>query len=234
MVNQTKFRNPWFFVPSLYFVEGLPYVLINTVSVILYKRLGADNASIAFWTSLLYLPWVIKMFWGPFVDIHATKRTWLLSTQATMGLCMFVIAGALRTNAFFFLSLAAFCAGAFVSATYDIATDGFYMLALTDKEQAFFAGLRSAFYRLAMIFGSGILVYLAGMLETSSNNISWSWSVIMAASGFILVSVLIYHQFILPVPALDSKRSCKNIVDEASFAEVIRSYFSQEKISAIL
>lgn len=221
-------------MPSLYFVEGLPYVLINTVSVILYKRLGADNASIAFWTSLLYLPWVIKMFWGPFVDIHATKRTWLLSTQATMGLCMFVIAGALRTNAFFFLSLAAFCAGAFVSATYDIATDGFYMLALTDKEQAFFAGLRSAFYRLAMIFGSGILVYLAGMLETSSNNISWSWSVIMAASGFILVSVLIYHQFILPVPALDSKRSCKNIVDEASFAEVIRSYFSQEKISAIL
>jgi len=221
-------------VPSLYFVEGLPYVLINTVSVILYKRLGADNASIAFWTSLLYLPWVIKMFWGPFVDIHATKRTWLLATQATMGLCMFVIAGALRTNSFFFLSLAAFCAGAFVSATYDIATDGFYMLALTEKEQAFFVGLRSAFYRLAMIFGSGILVYLAGMLEMSSNNISWSWSVIMAASGLILVSVLIYHQFILPVPSLDSKRSCKNIVDEASFAEVIRSYFSQEKISAIL
>ena len=129
--------------------------------------MGVDNAHIAFWTSWLYLPWVIKMFWGPLVDVTSTKRKWILSTQAAMSFCMFVIAFSLRTEHFFFLSLAAFCAGAFISATYDIATDGFYMLALDDKQQALFVGIRSAFYRLAMIFGSGFLVYVAGSLETA-------------------------------------------------------------------
>ena len=156
MTKEPASRNPWAFLPTLYFAEGLPYVLINTVSVILYKRMGIDNAHIAFWTSWLYLPWVIKMFWGPFVDVYSTKRKWILWTQAAMSLCMFVIAFSLRTRSFFPLSLAAFLAGAFISATYDIATDGFYMLALTEKDQALFVGLRAAFYRLAMIFGIGI------------------------------------------------------------------------------
>jgi len=227
-------RNPWSFVPTLYFSEGLPYVLINTVSVILYKRMGIDNAHIAFWTSWLYLPWVIKMFWGPFVDIYSTKRTWILGTQSAMSLCMFMIAFSLRTESFFFLSLAAFCAGAFVSATYDIATDGFYMLALTEKEQALFVGLRAAFYRLAMIFGSGFLVYLAGMLEISSGNIAWSWSALLAVSGLIFASALIYHKFMLPFPTADGRRSHKNDADEAPFTEVIRSYFRQEKIGVML
>ena len=92
MQNKPAARNPWSFLPTLYFAEGLPYVLINTVSVILYKRMGVDNASITFWTSWLYLPWVLKMFWGPFVDVYSTKRKWILSTQAAMSLCMFVIA----------------------------------------------------------------------------------------------------------------------------------------------
>ena len=182
-IRPASSRNPWAFLPTLYFAEGLPYVLVNTVSVILYKRMGIDNASIAFWTSWLYLPWVIKMFWGPFVDVYSTKRKWILSTQAAMSLCMFVIAYSLRAGSFFFLSLAALFAGAFISATYDIATDGFYMLALSEKEQAMFVGLRAAFYRLAMIFGSGFLVYVAGMLETSSNDIAGSWSAIMVVSG---------------------------------------------------
>ena len=162
MKNQPASRNPWSFLPTLYFAEGLPYVLINTVSVILYKRMGIDNAHIAFWTSWLYLPWVIKMFWGPFVDVYSTKRRWILSTQAAMSLCMFAVAFSLRTESFFALSLSAFFAGAFISATYDIATDGFYMLALSEKDQALFVGLRAGFYRLAMIFGSGFLVYRRG------------------------------------------------------------------------
>jgi PAT family beta-lactamase induction signal transducer AmpG len=116
-------RNPWAFVPSLYFAEGLPYVLINTVSVILYKKMGVDNASIAFWTSWLYLPWVIKMFWGPLVDLTSTKRRWVLLTQFSMGLAMFFIAAVLNLEGYFFPSLAAFVAGAFISATYDIACD---------------------------------------------------------------------------------------------------------------
>jgi PAT family beta-lactamase induction signal transducer AmpG len=234
MTHRPASRNPWTFLPSLYFAEGLPYVLINTVSVILYKRMGIDNAAIAFWTSWLYLPWVLKMFWGPFVDVYSTKRTWILATQATMSLCMFVIAFSLRTESFFFLSLAAFCAGAFISATYDIATDGFYMLALTEKEQALFVGLRAAFYRLAMIFGSGLLVFLAGMLESSSNDIAWSWSAVLAVSGLIFASAFVYHKFMLPFPTVDSGRSLKTKAEEASFTVVIRSYFDQDKIGVML
>ena len=227
-------RNPWSFLSTLYFAEGLPYVLINTVSVILYKRLGIDNAHIAFWTSWLYLPWVIKMFWGPFVDVYSTKRNWILWTQAAMCLCMFLIAFSLRTQWFFALSLAAFFAGAFISATYDIAADGFYMLALTEKEQALFVGLRAGFYRLAMIFGTGFLVYVAGMLETSSNDIGWSWSTVMMASGVIFASAALYHKIILPFPTTDSSRTRHERNNEASFAEVIRSYFGQDKIGVML
>ncbi len=227
-------RNPWSFLPTLYFAEGLPYVLINTVSVILYKRLGIDNADIAFWTSWLYLPWVIKMFWGPFVDVYSTKRKWILATQTAMSLCMFLTAFSLRLEGFFYLSLAAFLAGAFVSATYDIAADGFYMLALPEKEQALFVGLRAGFYRLAMIFGTGFLVYIAGMLEMSSGNISRSWSMVMALSGVIFAAAAIYHKFLLPFPASDGRRTMAGKHNESSFGEVIRAYFNQEKIGVIL
>ncbi len=227
-------RNPWAFLPTLYFAEGLPYVLINTVSVILYKRMGVDNAHIAFWTSWLYLPWVIKMFWGPLVDVTSTKRRWILSTQSAMSFCMFVIAFSLRTEHFFFLSLAAFCAGAFISATYDIATDGFYMLALDEKQQALFVGIRSAFYRLAMIFGSGFLVYLAGSFEARRGDIVGSWSMIMALSGVIFGAFAIYHRFLLPHPASDAPRSGPAKASEASFSEVIRAYFQQEHVGVVL
>lgn len=227
-------RNSWWFVPTLYFGEGLPYVIINTVSVILYKRMGIDNAHIAFWTSWLYLPWVIKMFWGPAVDMHSTKRKWILGMQSAMSLSMFVIAFSLRTESFFFLSLAAFCAGAFISATYDIATDGFYMLALTEKEQALFVGLRSAFYRLAMIFGSGYLVYLAGGLETSSGTIAGSWATVMAAAGLIFAVIALYHKFALPFPASDTIRTKRDKSAESSFGEVFGSYFRQEKVGVML
>jgi PAT family beta-lactamase induction signal transducer AmpG len=227
-------RNPWSFLPTLYFAEGLPYVLINTVSVILYKRLGIHNADIAFWTSWLYLPWVIKMFWGPFVDVYATKRKWILATQTAMGLCMFLIAFSLRLEGFFYLSLAAFFAGAFVSATYDIAADGFYMLALPEREQALFVGLRAGFYRLAMIFGTGFLVYVAGMLETSSGNIFQSWSIVMALSGVIFAVAAVYHQLLLPFPASDGHRIKDGKNNESSFGEVIRAYFKKDKIGVVL
>jgi PAT family beta-lactamase induction signal transducer AmpG len=227
-------RSPWTFLPTLYFAEGLPYVIINTVSVILYKRMGIDNAHIAFWTSFLYLPWVIKMFWGPLVDIYSTKRNWILSTQLAMSVCMFLLAFSLKTAGFFFLSLSAFFTGAFISATYDIATDGFYMLALTEKEQALFVGIRAAFYRLAMIFGSGVLVYLAGILEASTGNIAMSWTAVMALTALIFALAFLYHTVMLPVPAVDRKRSARETTDHASFGEVIRSYFGQRKIGVML
>lgn len=232
--NVKKSRNPWSYLPTLYFGEGLPYVLINTVSVILFKRMGIDNASIAFWTSWLYLPWVVKMFWGPFVDVYSTKRRWIVVSQAAMSLCLFAVAFSLRSQSFFFLSLAAFCAGAFISATYDIATDGFYMLALTQKEQAVFVGLRAAFYRLAMIFGSGFLVYVAGMFERTTGNIAGSWFSVMAVCGLIFAAASIYHRLMLPYPAADTARSGARDYDAGSFLDVVRSYLKQEKVGVLL
>ncbi len=232
--QRTSFRNPWAFVPSLYFGEGLPYILVNTVSVILYKKMGVDNASIAFWTSWLYLPWVIKMFWGPLVDMNSTKRNWILATQAAMAVCMLFTAWSLTTTAFFFLSLAAFVAGAFVSATYDIATDGFYMLALTETEQAFFVGLRSGFYRLAMIFGSGLLVYLAGRFEATTGNIALSWTLIMGAAGGIFIAVVAYHSVVLPYPAADIRRAAADAAQKPSFREIFAAYFKQEKVGVLV
>jgi MFS transporter, PAT family, beta-lactamase induction signal transducer AmpG len=226
-------RNPWAFLPTLYFAEGLPYVLINTVSVILYKRMGIDNAHIAFWTSWLYLPWVIKMFWGPLVDLHSTKRNWILSTQLAMGLSLFFVAYSLNSSGFFALSLAAFVVGAFISATYDIATDGFYMLALTEKDQALFVGLRSAFYRLAMIFGSGFLVYVAGWLETTTNNIPLSWTMVLGIAGSIFLLAFGYHRIMLPYPAIDGRSSGRD-ASGASFGEVFAAYFKQKRIGVII
>ncbi len=227
-------RNPWIFVPTLYFAEGLPYIIINIVSVILYKKMGIDNARIAFWTSWLYLPWVVKMFWGPLVDIYSTKRRWIISTQFAMALCLFAAAYALNTEGYFFLSLLAFVAGAFVSATHDIATDGFYMIALNKEEQALFVGIRATFYRLAMIFGSGLLVYTAGRIEALTGNIPLSWTVVISAAGFVFILIPLYHAFVLPSPATDSKRSPRDAASDASFLEIFRSYFKQEKIGAII
>jgi PAT family beta-lactamase induction signal transducer AmpG len=233
MRDRSPSRDPWLFIPSLYFGEGLPYILVNTVSVILYKKMGVDNASIAFWTSWLYLPWVIKMFWGPLVDTKATKRTWVLATQAAMAACMLFTAWSLTSASFFFLSLGAFVAAAFVSATYDIATDGFYMLALTEKEQAFFVGLRSGFYRLAMIFGSGLLVYLAGRVELATGNVPQGWTFVMGIAGGIFLAIAVYHYAVLPFPAADVRRATAS-AEGHSFRDVFAAYFRQERIGVLI
>lgn len=230
MKNQ---RSPWTFIPTLYFASGIPYVIINTVSVIFYKKLGVDNAQIAFWTSLLSFPWVIKMLWGPLVDIYSTKRTWLLTAQATMFCCFGLVALSLQLSNFFFISLAVLTLGAFISATYDIATDGFYLLALNPAQQAFFAGIRSLFYRLAVIFGSGFLVFFAGRLEVSLHNIPLSWTVAIGLTTLILAILFIVHSFILPFPDLDSQCHLQT-TERIPFWNIISSYFEQEKIGAIL
>lgn len=227
-------RSPWAFIPTLYFTEGLPYVIINTVSVILYKRMGIDNARIAMWTSVLYLPWIIKMLWGPFVDMYSTKRTWILSMQFTLGACMVAAAVSLTGTNFFFSSLAAFITGAFISATYDIATDGFYMLVLTAQEQAYFVGLRAGFYRLAMIFGSGVLVFLAGMLESKTGKIAASWMQILLFTAVLFLAGSLYHFFMLPHPAPDRARSDGKAGRTGSFTEIISAYFNRKQIVPIL
>jgi PAT family beta-lactamase induction signal transducer AmpG len=225
--------SPWRFIPTLYLAEGLPYILINTVSVVLYKRMGLDNGRIAFWTSWLYLPWVIKMFWGPAVDMVSTKRNWILGTQAALAVFLAAAAFSLRLPHFFSMSLFFFTLGAFVSATHDIAADGFYMLALDSTDQALFAGIRSTFYRLAMIFASGLLVYAAGRLETATDNVPLSWSLVLAVPAALFVGFVLYHRFALPWPARDGAEARKES-EGASFWKILASYFLQDKIGPTL
>ncbi len=161
-------RNPWLWVPSLYFSEGIPYVIVMTMSVVMYKRLGISNTDIALYTSWLYLPWVIKPLWSPFVDITRTKRFWIISMQFLVSLGLALVAFSIQGPAFFKWSLFLFWIMAFASSTHDIAADGFYMLGLSKHEQAWWVGLRSTFYRTAMIVGSGLLVVLAGVLESKN------------------------------------------------------------------
>lgn len=163
-----KKTSPWAWIPTLYFAQGLPYVAVMTISVIMYKRLGISNADIALYTSWLYLPWVIKPFWSPFVDLFKTKRWWIVLMQMIVGLGLAGIAFTLPLSTFFQMTLAIFWVIGFASATHDIAADGFYMLALSDHEQSLYVGIRSTFYRCATIFGQGILVILAGFLEMNT------------------------------------------------------------------
>ncbi|MCX6151767.1 MAG: MFS transporter [Ignavibacteriales bacterium] len=229
-------RNPWSFIPTLYFAEGTPYILINAVSVILYKKMGIDNATIAAWTSLLYLPWVIKMFWGPIVDTNSTKRNWIVFTQLAMTFCLASIAFSLHFSFFFYLSLAAFFIGAFVSATHDIAADGFYLLSLNKENQAGFVGIRSTFYRLSMIFGQGFLVWLAGFLLSRTSdpsdrgNIIISWTFAFSLAAVIYIILFVYHKFILPYPVIDAPAPKA----KGAFADVFATYFKQKKIGVIL
>ncbi len=161
-------RNPWAWVPTLYYAEGIPYVVVMTVSVIMYKRLGISNTDIALYTSWLYLPWVIKPLWSPVVDIFKTKRLWITLMQLFIGAGLAGIALTIPVPNFFQYTLAFFWLLAFSSATHDIAADGFYMLGLDEHQQAFFVGIRSTFYRLAMITGQGLLIILAGYFESST------------------------------------------------------------------
>ncbi|HAT72841.1 MAG TPA: MFS transporter [Elusimicrobia bacterium] len=203
MISKAEKRNAWLFIPTTYFAEGLPYILINSVSVIIYKNMGVSNAEMAFWTSWLYLPWVIKMLWGPMVDMYGTRRSWAVYTQLIMACCLGAAALSLTGQHFFAVSLLAFAAGAFVSATHDIAVDGFYMLALTKEDQAFFVGIRSMFYRFAMIFGTGFLVYRAGKMQETTGDVPGSWSLMLLVSAAVYLTLFTYHRFILPYPSED-------------------------------
>ena len=226
--------SPWLFVPTLYFAEGIPYVIINNVSVIFYKQLGVDNAQITFWTSFLYLPWVLKMLWGPLVDGYATKRKWTIYTQLAMAICLFSLAFSFQLSSFFLVSFIILAVGAFISATHDIAADGFYMLALEQDAQAFFVGIRSTFYRLATIFASGIVVFLAGRLELKLGNIALSWTMAIAVAAFIFTTIVVFHWFVLPTPTNDTEQqiSVRGII--SFYNRTLKSYFSQPKILVVL
>ena len=221
-----KKRSPWAWIPTLYIAEGLPYVAVMTISVIMYKRLGISNTDIALYTGWLYLPWVIKPFWSPFVDLVKTKRWWTVTMQLLMAVGFAAIALTLPTSLAFQLSLAAFWLVAFTSATHDIAADGYYMHALDSHEQSLYVGIRSTFYRIATVAGQGLLVILAGFLEDNTDNIPLSWTITMAILSGLMLAASLYHQFILPHPDSDQPKegvTAQNILRE--FLETFRTFF---------
>ena len=201
-MNKPNNRNPWAWVPSLYFAEGIPYVVVMTVSVIMYKNLGISNTDIALYTSWLYLPWAIKPLWSPFVDMFLTKRLWVVATQLVISITLVGVAFTISMSSFLVLTLMVFALMAFSSATHDIAADGFYMLGLNEPQQAAYVGIRTTFYRIAMIAGQGAFVVLAGTLEPRIG-IPQAWSVTFLVIAALFGVFCLYHRFILPYPASD-------------------------------
>jgi PAT family beta-lactamase induction signal transducer AmpG len=227
----TNKRSPWSWIPTLYFAEGLPYVVAMTVAGIMYKRMGISNTDLALYTSWLYLPWVIKPFWSPFVDLVKTKRWWIVTMQLLIGAGLAGVAFLIPIPFFFKATLAVLWLIAFSSATHDIAADGFYMLALDSSEQSFFVGIRSTFYRLAMISGQGLLIIAAGALEHYTGNIRLAWSITFFILAGLFLLFFIYHRFILPRPESDITKtdsSTKEIFRE--FGLTFGSFFNKEGI----
>ena len=197
MQRSNNNKSPWFWVPTLYFAEGIPYFIVNVISVTMFKRLGMSNGDLAMYTSLLYLPWVIKPLWSPFVDVIRTKRWWILLMQLLCTAGFAALALSVSPNAFGLL-LVIFYVIAFASATHDIAADGFYMLALDQTQQSVFVGIRSTFYRIASVFGQGVIVVLAGVLEERLGAIPRAWSITLLASAVLFGLISLWHWSFLP------------------------------------
>ncbi len=203
----TKTRSPWAWIPSLYFAEGMPYVAVMTISLIMYKQMGMSNADITFYTSWLSLPWVIKPLWSPFIDVIRTKRWWILAMQLLIGAALAGVAFTIPTAFWMQATLCLFFLLAFSSATHDIAADGFYMLGLDQHEQTFFVGIRSTFYRFATIFGQGLLVMLAGGMTELFGDIQLAWSLVFYLMAGLFIAFWLYHTWILPRPLEDGDRN---------------------------
>ena len=226
-------RNPWAWVPTLYFAEGVPYVAVMTISLILYKRMGMSNTDITLYTSWLYLPWVIKPLWSPFVDMMKSKRWWIVTMQLLVGAALGGVAFTIPVSWWLQGSLCFFWLMAFASATHDIAADGFYMMGLDEHEQAYFVGIRSTFYRIATIFSSGILVGLAGALQVITRSIRYSWSLVFYLMAGLFIAFWLYHNWILPRPSEDSEKQTKTVSGIWNeFCQTLITFFQKPQVLA--
>jgi PAT family beta-lactamase induction signal transducer AmpG len=228
-------RDPWSWVPTLYLAEGLPYVVVMTVSVIMYKGFGISNTDIAIWTSWLYLPWVIKPLWSPAVDILGTRRNWIWIMQLVIGAAFAGVALTLPGPDFFRWSLVFFWLLAFASATHDIAADGYYLLATTEKQQSFFVGVRTMFYRIATIAGQGLLVMLAGILLERTGNPRYGWTVAMGVLAGMFLVFGLWHRFVLPRPMPDVPGEARRIPDFVrAFLGTFGSFFQKSRVGVLI
>ena len=234
MNTYTKTKG-WSWVPSLYFAEGLPYAFVMIVSVVLYKKLNISNTEIALYTSWLYLPWVIKPLWSPFVDIIKTKRYWIVLTQLVIGASLAGVALTIPTTNALQYTLVFFWLMAFSSSTHDIAADGFYMLGLSSHDQSWFIGIRNTFYRFAILFGQGIIVIIAGQLENITDNLKLAWSLVFGILSGLFIILAAYHKWALPRPKNDQEEfntAKEDIVKE--YFEIIKAYFKKPQILLIV
>ena len=238
-----KNRTPWLWVPTLYFAEGIPYFIVNNISVVMFKNMGMPNGMLALYTSLLYLPWVIKPLWSPFVDIIKSKRWWIVTMQILMTVAMLALpcllpqttGEAIVQTPLFFVTLALFWVTAFASATHDIAADGFYMLGLDTGTQAEFVGIRSTFYRLSSIFGQGVLVALAGFLDNHTGDVHMAWKVTLLASAALFACITIYHTWSLPRPVSDQMSSSTTVKDIFNdFGRTFATFFKKKYVLTAL
>lgn len=232
-MQKASVSNPWQWIPTLYFGQAIPYVVVMSLSVVMYKDFGFSNTDIAFYTSWLYLPWVIKPLWSPFIDMFRTKRWWTVGMQFVIGASLASVALTTQLPMFFQLSLAIMWLMAFSSATHDIAADGLYMLALPQKQQAAFVGVRSTFYRLANIAGQGGLVYLAGQLTERTGDVGFAWSVVLFVVAGMFLALCVYHAFILPRPASDHKVAESNNYLKEYFS-TFKSFLTRKDIFLVL
>ncbi len=228
-------RNAWSWIPSLYFAEGMPYIIVMYVAGVMYKKLNISNADITLYTGWLYLPWVIKPLWSPVVDILKTKRLWVIVMQGLIGLTFAGVAFTIPVSNFLQYTLAFFWLMAFSSATHDISADGFYMLGLSEHDQSFFVGIRSTFYRAAVLAGNGLLVILAGYFEETLNNIAQAWVICFFVLAGLFLFFLIYHSFILPYPENDRSvmaGETRNFLKEYFRTFVL--FFKKDKIIIVI
>ena len=224
-------NRPWYWIPVLNFASGFPYVIIISVSVLMYKNLGISNEDIGFYTSWLYLPWVIKPLWSPFIDLYGTKRNWFIAMQLLISIAFLIVGFIIPTSHFFILSLAVFWVAAFASASNDVASDGFYMLALEKEQQSFFLGIRSTFYRASMLTGNGLIILLAGYLEHRFGNNQQAWSYTMIFVGVVMTILTVYNYFATPKAELPIAVGQE---EEKKFSKVFISFFKKKQIVLIL
>ena len=244
-MKSLKSINPWLWVPTLYFLQGIPYFLVNNISMVMFNQMGVPNGEMSFFTTLLYFPWALKFLWAPFVDLIRTKRWWFLTMQFLMlGLAVLTIfsipqpdpatIAAMGTEVKLFMGvLIAFIIMAFASATHDIAADGFYMLALTSGVQAEMIGWRSVFYRLSNVFCNSALIAIPGIIydwtiKQGEQNMPLAWKVTMVITAVIFALMAVWHMFFTPRPDADKPNAETSVKDIISgFGKAFATYFTK-------
>lgn len=234
-------RNPISWVPSAYFAMGLPFVIVNMVTVLMYKDLGIDEKTITFWTGLILLPWTLKFVWSPLMELYRTKKFYVVLTQILTGACFGLIALGMQLDSFWAITIALFSVVALSGATHDIALDGLYMQELDKKTQAQYIGWQGAFYNLAKLFATGGLVWLAGKLITYMSetqgmeplqaNFS-AWTCIMGIFAVVLLTLGIYHFFVLPSGGAQTQEERKTLGETLrELGTVIADFFKKRHIA---